>query len=204
MTGHYPPIADHGLIGDLQTCALVSAAGSLDWFCSPRFDSPSVFAALLDAERGGHFTITAEAPGSTVHQLYLADSAILVTRFLTADGVGEVIDCMPIDRPTDPSSRHRILRGIRVVRGSVTFTMECRPRFDYGRRPHELDLDSQGMARFHGAGLAGYLQAVGPVSLERDGQDATARITLHAGELACCSPWTTPRPSRPIRWTGRG
>ncbi|MYS07014.1 glycoside hydrolase family 15 protein, partial [Streptomyces sp. SID6041] len=128
----YPPIADHGLIGDLQTAALVSADGAVDWFCAPRFDSPSIFASLLDQERGGHFTI-APAPAHedvTVRQLYLPDTAVLITRFLTPEGVGEVVDFMPVGpRPDVPTDRHRLVRALRVVRGTLTFDVACRPRF---------------------------------------------------------------------------
>ncbi|MGW6918690.1 glycoside hydrolase family 15 protein [Kitasatospora sp. NPDC054939] len=179
----YPPIAEHGLIGDLQTCALVSSAGVLDWFCAPRFDSPSIFAALLDRQRGGHFTVTAAAPDVTVRQLYLADTAVLVTRFLSPEGVGEVLDFMPVPDPHTATGRHRVVRALRVVRGTVRFRIECRPRLDYGRRSHGLALDAE-RARFTGAGLDLYLEAVGAVRLERDGDDATASVELRAGELA--------------------
>ncbi|MFD9307163.1 glycoside hydrolase family 15 protein [Streptomyces sp. NPDC060048] len=192
----YPPIAEHGLIGDLQTCALVSSEGVLDWFCSPRFDSPSIFAGLLDHDRGGYFGITVDAPGVpdaqgpargdadvVTRQLYLADTAILITRFLTADGVGEVVDFMPVPEQHTPTDRHQVVRYMRVVRGTVRFTLECRPRFDYGRAPHELVLDGS-TARFDGPGVSACLQAVGPVTLEGDGQDVRAAITLHAGEHA--------------------
>ena len=79
----YPLIADHGLIGDLQTSALVSTDGSIDWFCAPRFDSPSMFGALLDHRGGGHCTVHPTADSVTRKQLYLPDTAVLVTRFLT-------------------------------------------------------------------------------------------------------------------------
>ena len=79
----YPQIADHGLIGDLQTAALVATDGTIDWFCCPRFDSPSVFASLLDSERGGRFRISPDVDDCATKQLYLPDSASLVTRFLT-------------------------------------------------------------------------------------------------------------------------
>jgi GH15 family glucan-1,4-alpha-glucosidase len=179
----YPPIAEHGLIGDLQTCALVSSEGALNWLCSPRFDSPSVFAALLDHDRGGHFTITVDAPGVTVRQLYLADTAVLITRFLTPDGVGELADFMPVDRPQEASRRHRVVRVLRVVRGTVRFALECRPRFDYGRERHELEADTS-EARFRGRSVTAYLQTLGPVPLRRDGADVRATATLSAGQLA--------------------
>src|SRR5579883_821460 len=85
----YPPIADHGLIGDLQTSALVAADGTVDWFCCPRFDSPSVFASLLDHERGGYFQVAPDQSDYVTRQLYLPDTAVLVTRFMSEDGVGE-------------------------------------------------------------------------------------------------------------------
>ncbi|MEU2234750.1 glycoside hydrolase family 15 protein [Streptomyces vietnamensis] len=180
----YPPIADHGLVGDLQTCALVSAEGVVDWFCSPRFDSPSVFGRLLDHERGGHFSITVETPGTTVRQLYLADSAVLLTRFHTPDGVGEVADFMPpAADPTVPSDRHTLVRVLRVVRGTVRFTVECRPRFDYGREAHELVLDGT-TARFTGSTVTAHLQVLGAVALLRDGADVHAEVELTAGQRA--------------------
>src|SRR3954469_21054323 len=91
----YPPIAEHGLIGDLQTAALVTTDGSIDWYCCPRFDSPSVFGALLDRHRGGYFQISPVGEDYSVRQLYFPDTAILITRFMTQDGVGEVVDLMP-------------------------------------------------------------------------------------------------------------
>ncbi|MFG2990422.1 glycoside hydrolase family 15 protein [Streptomyces sp. NPDC048257] len=190
----YPPIAEHGLIGDLQTCAMVSSEGVLNWFCSPRFDSPSVFAALLDHEHGGYFAITAitaitadaaEAEGGEVvtRQLYLADTAVLITRFLTREGVGEVVDFMPVHAPHTVTDRHQVVRVLRVVRGSVRFALECRPRFDYGRARHDLVLDAAG-ARFDGPGITAHLQTVGSLTLEADGSDVRATATLSAGERA--------------------
>jgi GH15 family glucan-1,4-alpha-glucosidase len=136
-------IADHGLVGDLQTAALISTSGSIDWFCCPRFDSPSVFAALLDDERGGHFRVAPASEDYTTKQMYHPDTAILITRFITEAGVGEVVDFMPptSDRATD---NHRLVRMIRCVRGEMGFEVDIAPRFDYGRRPHTLELTPQG------------------------------------------------------------
>ncbi|MET9217499.1 glycoside hydrolase family 15 protein [Streptomyces sp. NPDC003300] len=180
----YPPIADHGLIGDFQTSALVSSRGVVDWFCAPRFDSPSVFASLLDHDRGGYFSIAAASPEARVRQLYLPDTAVLVTRFMTPDGVGEVIDFMPVDRPETATDRHRLLRVMRVVRGTVRFALECRPRFDYGRCDHRLHVSDDGTARFGASGAWAYLQPVGPLDLERDEEDVRAAVTLKQGEMA--------------------
>src|SRR5690242_6928709 len=106
----YLPIAEHGLIGDMHTAALVGTDGTIDWYCCPRFDSPSVFAALLDAERGGLFRIAPVGHDWTSRQLYLPDTNILITRFLTPDGVGEVQDFMPPARPGAVVHRHRLIR----------------------------------------------------------------------------------------------
>ena len=177
----YPPIAEHGLVGDLQTAALVSSQGVVDWFAAPRFDSPSIFAALLDHDRGGYFRIAPDNPDVVCKQLYYPDTAVLVTRFMSADGVGEVIDCMPPDRTGTPTDRHTLVRGIRAVRGTVRFSLQCKPRFDYGRGTHELDLRPEAAA-FRNPDITGYLQASFP--LERDGEDVRGEVTLNAGEVA--------------------
>jgi GH15 family glucan-1,4-alpha-glucosidase len=139
----YPNISDHGLIGDLQTAALVSTDGTVDWFCCPRFDSPSVFASLLDATGGGHFRLRPEREDCVTRQLYLPDSAVLLTRFLTPDGVGEVYDFMPVagKKATD---RHRLVRQVRVVRGTMKFVADVQPRFDYGRARHAVTVTEDG------------------------------------------------------------
>ena len=139
----YPEIADHGLIGDLQTAALVASDGTLDWYCCPRFDSPSVFASLLDADRGGCFRIAPDQNTFVSRQLYLPDSAILITRFMTPDGVGEVHDFMP-PAGRQVTGRHRIVRVLRAARGAVHFTMDLQPRFDYGRGEHTIELTGYG------------------------------------------------------------
>ena len=143
----YPNISDHGLIGDLQTAALVTTDGCVDWFCCPRFDSPSVFGALLDADKGGYFQVKPDRDDYVTRQLYFPDTAILITRFMTPDGVGEVTDFMPIAGPR-ATSHHRIVRQIRVVRGTMKFVADIKPRFDYGRKPHKLELTDEG-AVFH-------------------------------------------------------
>ena len=135
----YAAIEDHGLIGDLQTAALVSTDGTIDWFCAPRFDSPSIFAALLDQEKGGYFRVAPNGAKYVTKQLYLPGTPILITRFMTADGVGEVVDFMPIagELATD---RHRLVRMFRVVRGQMRFQLECEPRFNYGRDRADVEV----------------------------------------------------------------
>ncbi|MGY1618220.1 glycoside hydrolase family 15 protein [Geodermatophilus sp. SYSU D00691] len=136
-------IAEHGLIGDLQTAALVTTDGSIDWFCCPRFDSPSVFGALLDDERGGRFRIRPADTSYTSKQMYLPDTAVVVTRYFTPEGMGQVVDFMPPAGGT-ATDRHRIVRLLDCVRGRITFDVELAPRFDYGRRRHTVDVTEHG------------------------------------------------------------
>jgi GH15 family glucan-1,4-alpha-glucosidase len=140
----FTPIEHHGLIGDLQTSALINSSGEIDWFCTPRFDSPSIFASLLDRKQGGFFAIKPDHDDFVSRQLYLPGTPILITRFLTPAGVGEVIDFMPVtgDVATD---RHMIVRLVRVVRGEMTFVLECQPRFDYARSPHKTEITDTGV-----------------------------------------------------------
>jgi GH15 family glucan-1,4-alpha-glucosidase len=186
----YPNISDHGLIGDLQTAALVTTDGTLDWFCCPRFDSPSVFASLLDADRGGHYRIAPDRDDYVSKQLYLPDTAILVTRFMTPDGVGEVHDFMPVTGRT-ATDRHRLVRNIRVVRGTMRFAVEVQPRFDYGRAPHKLELTEHG-AMFQSDGMELTLHAIAPaemtlqdagVTVERRGDGLRWTRTLREGQI---------------------
>nr|WP_269459478.1 glycoside hydrolase family 15 protein [Micromonospora coxensis] len=143
LVDSYPAVESHGLIGDLQTAALITRDGTLDWFCAPRFDSPSIFGGLLDREKGGYFQVSPCGVDYVSKQLYLPGTPILITRFLSADGVGEVVDFMPVAGEV-ATDRHCVVRMIRVVRGSMRFRMDCQPRFDYGRRPHTVDFTLHG------------------------------------------------------------
>jgi GH15 family glucan-1,4-alpha-glucosidase len=177
----FPEIADHGMIGDLQSIALVATSGSIDWFCAPRFDSPSVFASLLDRERGGYFRVHAVGDDIRVKQMYFPDTAVLITRFMSADGVGEVVDFMPVaDDPTIATPNRVIGRGIRVVRGEITFRIECRPRFDYGRREHTATVTEHGV-RFDAGDFRAALHGLRPDEL--DGADVDTTFTLSAGQV---------------------
>ncbi|HEY3878054.1 MAG TPA: glycoside hydrolase family 15 protein [Trebonia sp.] len=187
----YPDISDHGLIGDLQTAALVSTDGTVDWFCCPRFDSPSVFASLIDADKGGDFTIAPDTAGYVTRQLYYPDTAMLITRFLTADGVGEVTDFMPVAGQTS-TDRHRLVRVVRVVRGSMRFVLDLRPRFDYGRAPHTLKVTDDGALfqagdmelTLHAAGDPGSAPDAERFGVERLGDDLRVTATLHEGQAS--------------------
>ena len=138
----YKNIDNYGVIGDLHTAALVGTDGSIDWCCLPRFDSPSVFGAILDENKGGSFRIWATAEGR-YKQMYLPDTNVLMTRFLSPDGVGEVVDFMPWRG--GQAGVQGIVRIARCVRGSVCFRMECRPAFDYARQQHERSMEPSGV-----------------------------------------------------------
>ncbi|MDP9840944.1 glycoside hydrolase family 15 protein [Streptosporangium lutulentum] len=176
----YPPIADHGLIGDLRTVALVDTNGTIGWYCSPSFDAPSVFASILDADRGGSFELGPSLPART-KQFYFPDTNVLITRFFSADGVGEIQDFMPIVDNSREADRHRLIRRVMCVRGSLTFQARVAPRFDYGRQPHTVSL-RHGAVVFESPSLSLTLTATTPVEI--DDQDAWSDFKLHEGEAA--------------------
>jgi len=185
----YPDISEHGLIGDLQTAALVTTDGTVDFFCCPRFDSPSVFCSLLDAEKGGYFRIAPAGGNYVSKQLYFPNTAMLITRFLTPDGVGEVLDFMPvIEGP--PTDRHRLVRHLRVARGTMKFEVEVQPRFNYGRSGHTVEVTEAG-AVFRGADgmeltmhTAGRRRstAEGGAVIERAGDGLRMTFTMREGD----------------------
>ena len=140
----YQPIENHGIIGNMRTAALVAMDGSIDWYCSPHFDSPSVFGAILDDEKGGRFKIAPVAEKVKSRQFYWPSTNILVTRFLHEDGIAELEDFMPVGLPPESKWYHHLYRRIRCVRGTVKIRMVCRPAFNYGREEHEVTLHKTG------------------------------------------------------------
>jgi GH15 family glucan-1,4-alpha-glucosidase len=176
----YPLISDHGLIGDLQTAALVSSDGTVDLVLRTAVRFPERVRLALDAERGGRFRIASDDPDCVTKQLYFPDTAVLITRFMTADGVGEVMDFMPIDEPERVTTRHRLIRIVRVVRGEMRFDLECEPRFDYGRTDHEATTVDNGVM-FRSAGGDLLLRSTMPLHIT--GNDVRATWTGRAGDV---------------------
>lgn len=173
------PIENHAIIGDLHTVALVATDGTIDFLSFPRFDSPTVFASLLDPERGGSFQIAPAFADGRQKQLYLPDTNVLVTRALSEEGVAEVTDCMPIDEHDHP---HAIVRHARTVRGDVRFRMRCAPRFDYGRASHTVDV-REGEVLFSSQGRdATMLRLRTPVPVRIEDGAAIADFELRSGE----------------------
>src|SRR5262249_9805493 len=200
----YQPIENHGIIGNMHSAALVSLDGSVDWLCLPRFDSPSVFGAILDAEKGGRFRIAPAAAGALRQkQYYWRDTNVLVTRFLHPDGIAEVEDYMPVGPGAAPDAQ--LVRRVRVVRGRLPLEAECRPAFDYARARHATTVSERG-ARFDGPGLS--LGLAASVPLRPDGGGAVAAVPLGEGQSATFVPrgrGPDPRPGRcPGDRGGRG
>ncbi|HEX5724014.1 MAG TPA: glycoside hydrolase family 15 protein [Longimicrobiaceae bacterium] len=177
----YPPIENHGIVGDLRTVALVGLDGAIDFLCAPRFDSPTVFASLLDRERGGSFAISPALEPCRPKQLYLPDSNVLLTRFLSPAGVAEISDFMPIG---ETAGVRRLVRRAKAVKGDVTFRVRCAPRFGYGRVGHRLEEREDGFCFVPDDPATGIellrLRASAP--LRRDGGDAVGELTLRAEE----------------------
>jgi GH15 family glucan-1,4-alpha-glucosidase len=177
MSARYPAIADHGIIGDLETAALVAVDGTIDFLCLPSFDSPSVFLSLLDAERGGRFAVEAQIENGRHDQRYLRDTNVLVTRTVGAAAEVALYDFMPVPRRPSPS---RIVRLVRVTRGPVRIQCICAPRFDYARGSHSVTITGNSATFTSADGVRLRLTATAP--LTTDGHDVTAEVELGAGE----------------------
>lgn len=178
----YHPIENYGIIGNMRTTALVGRHGSIDWLCFPHFDSPSVFAAILDDKKGGRFSIAPVGNEVTTKQFYWPDTNVLITRFLSSQGVGEIEDFMPVGG-TGPDLFHQLIRRVKVVRGRMTFRLHCDPAFDYARTPHQTHLNSTG-AVFSTPALTLGLATTLP--LKQSEQGVFAEFTLGRGEHAVC------------------
>jgi GH15 family glucan-1,4-alpha-glucosidase len=177
----YQPIENYGIIGNMRTAALVSMQGSIDWFCFPHFDSPSVFAGILDDKRGGHFSIHPAHKDTRHKQVYWPDTNVLVTRFLSPDGVGEVQDFMPILGRSAGSENSRLIRRVRVSRGEMEFRVVCEPAFDYARATHETVQTEHGVI-FRSDQLS--LALSSPLGFRCDRRGARATLRLREGESA--------------------
>ena len=171
----YQPIENYGVVGNLRTVALIGLNGSVDWFCCPHFDSPSVFGAILDEKKGGHFLVASEGELIRSKQFYWPESNVLVTRFYHADGIAEVVDFMPVG----VEDVHQLIRRVKVTRGQVQFRMECYPAFDYARAPHTTRAIDGGVC-FESGGLRLGLATRTPLQVDERG--ATARFVLKENE----------------------
>ena len=178
---NYKPIENYGLIGDLHTTALVATDGSIDFMCFPRFDSPTVFAALLDYQKGGRFSLAPEMEKTKHKQLYLPDSNILLTRFLGEAGMAEVSDFMPIAHLSHGQS---LVRRAKCIRGELQFRMVCDPRFDYGRAQHRVQKKAHEVLFISQGSDKTVLRLHSTVPLEVENGAAVACFKLRSGEKA--------------------
>ncbi|MEM9904520.1 MAG: glycoside hydrolase family 15 protein [Cyanobacteria bacterium P01_D01_bin.44] len=184
----YQPIEHYGIIGNMYTTALVGLNGSIDWLCFPNHDSPSLFAAVLDDQKGGFFRIAPALEDSQRlsdyvkrKQLYWPATNVLITRFLTPEGVGEIIDFMPVGLNSEEIGYHSLVRQVRVVRGAMRFHMECQPAFNYARNGHTADITPKGVC-FYADTLSAGLAT--DVPLEDKGTGVFAEFTLGSDESA--------------------
>jgi len=182
VTPPRPPrtIADHGVIGNLATMALVANDGAIDFLCWPDFDSPSVFAALLDPERGGYFTLAPEIEDPRVVQTYVPDTNVLLTHWMGDEVGAEITDLMSGPEELGHGAP-RLLRRVRVLRGSVRFNLDCQPRLDYGRKQAQVEV-GDGQVVFSAPG-APRLRLSAPVEFSAHEGGARASFALHAGQV---------------------
>jgi GH15 family glucan-1,4-alpha-glucosidase len=183
----YKPIADYAIIGDCRSAALVGRDGSIDWLCLPRFDSPSVFAALIDADRGGRFRV-APAADATVTRRYVGESTVLETTFTTSSGVIVLTDAMPVaDERAKTASLwpdHEVLRRVECIDGEVEVAVLYEPRPDYGRWRGKLRRGPHQMIHCeHGAELLVVRSDI-PLSISADRRSAAGGRILRRGERA--------------------
>ncbi|HLM25936.1 MAG TPA: glycoside hydrolase family 15 protein [Thermoleophilaceae bacterium] len=193
----FPPIADYGFLSDCETCALTAPNGNVEWLCLPRFDSPSVFGALLDRDAGG-FRLGPDGVDVPAARRYLPGTMVIETSWGTKGGWIIVRDVLLIgpwhhenDRsathrrsPTDYDADHVLLRTVRCVNGEVQINMDCEPQFDYGRAPGEWRYDGPG---YHEAvctaeGSEIQLRLTTDLNMGIEGPRATARTMVKEGD----------------------
>ncbi len=182
----YQPIESYGVIGDMRSVALVGKNGSIDWCCLPDFDSPSVFAGILDDQKGGFWSLRPATGETREKQMYLPDTNVLVTRFFSEEGMAEAIDFMSIGKEaggeSEPDSR-QIVRIAKAIRGPIRFRMECRPAFDYARQTHEVHMASDSLTAILAAREQQFvLKSDHP--MQQDWNGVVADFTLEGGEQA--------------------
>lgn len=178
----YQPIENYGVIGDLNTVALVGLNGSIDFMCFPNFDSPSVFAALLDSEKGGKFQIVPAFTEMRCKQLYLPNTNVLLTRFLSKDGVGEITDFMPVEELSDGNE---VIRRVKTIRGEVKFKLIFQPRFNYANSSHEIKIKSPYEIVFISSGVdRTVMRLISSIPIYATGNDVILEFTLGANQSA--------------------
>src|SRR5260370_16400223 len=175
-------IDNYGMIGNMRSIALVGVNGSIDFLCYPNFDSPTVFAALVDDGRGACFQIQPQLRERRVRQMYLPETNILLTRFLAEEGVAELTDYMPIGKGGEQAKE--IIRTLTVIRGEVDFKMQCQPRFKYATCGHTVNIEERCAIFSPASDTCPPLALYSTIALRQQSQDATSEFSLRAGERA--------------------
>ncbi len=178
----FQPIENYGVIGNMKSIALVGMNGSIDFLCYPNFDSPTVFASLLDDKQGGRFQIEPQLTGMRIRQLYLPETNILITRFLADEGVAELTDFMPME--TKAQQPNEIVRIVKVIRGSVSFTMDCQPRFNYASSTHRTEVTDRCARFFPADDACPPMTLYSTAALQQQAEDVCSHFTLQADETA--------------------
>jgi GH15 family glucan-1,4-alpha-glucosidase len=178
----YLPIENYGIIGNMKTIALVSLDGNIDFMCFPDFDSPTIFASLLDKENGGSFSVTPQFDTFKTKQLYIPGTAVLLTRFFSDDGIAEVTDYMPLEEGDDKTIC-AIVRRIKTIRGKVNYTINCAPRFDYAKASHEIEKNGKQELTFSAVNDGNtVVRLIADFPLKFKGNDGYAEFSLAQGE----------------------
>ncbi len=178
----YQAIENYGVIGNMRSLALVGMDGAIDFLCYPDFDSPSVFAALLDDRKGGRFRIQPQLTNMRVRQLYLPDTNILITRFLAEEGVAELTDYMPIGNGSD--NPNEIVRTLSVIRGNINCSILCEPRFNYGKSPHRTEASECCVKFFPSDDACTPMSLYSTTTMRVESGDVNSEFNLRAGERA--------------------
>ncbi len=177
----YQPIENYGVIGDLATTALVGMDGSIDFMCFPAFDSPTLFARLLDFQRGGFFKISPASGNFRQRQRYSPDTNILLTRFLGQDGIVAISDFMAMQHL---GHQHNLVRRVKVVRGEITIRMVCAPKFDYARCGHTMTKRGNEIIFVPERKICPPVRLRGSVPMRTEDGAAVAEFKLRPGEAA--------------------
>ena len=179
----YQPIENYGIIGNLKTVALVGLNGSIDFMSFPRFDSPTIFAGMLDNKKGGRFSIEPQMNKPKSKQLYIPGTAVLLTRFFSEEGIAELIDFMPLAGSKE-DKRSVIIRKIKVIRGTISFKIRCCPRFDYARSEHDIKVSGEQVFFESINDGNAKLKLSTSFPMRKAGPDAYAAIVLKESEIA--------------------
>ncbi len=178
----YPPLGEHALLADCHSAALVTREGRIDWYCPGRFDAPSVFGRILDADRGGHWSVT-PVDGHATGRRYVGDSLVLETTFETATGRGRLLDALAMRPGGGRDPRHQLLRVVHCDDGEVAVDVVIEPRFDYGALVPWIEGDHpDGAVTAVGGDTALVISGAHDLHTDEEAGRITGRIALRAGE----------------------